>query len=87
MLSLVHENVQESWNSVSPKFLDSLSLKLGLRDEANRICDSSSDFSNWTTALFKWKTVAFIVNNNLSLELSQVYRAKMKTDLDKRGWI
>jgi len=26
ILSLVHENVQEPWNSASPKFLDSLSL-------------------------------------------------------------
>lgn len=26
MLSLVHENVQETWNSVSPKFLDSVIL-------------------------------------------------------------
>lgn len=53
MLSLVGENVQDPRNSVSPQFLDSLSLKFELRDEENSICESSLDFSNWTTALLK----------------------------------
>lgn len=53
MLSLVRENVQNPRNSVSPQFLDSLSLKFELRDEENYICESSLDFSNWTTALLK----------------------------------
>lgn len=53
MLSLVRENAQDPRNSVSPQFLDSLSLKFELRDEENYICESSLDFSNWTTALLK----------------------------------